>query len=52
MGKLHVFSVPAALIALLALGACEKPVGEDAEVPGGGGVPAADRRTGWYGFPI
>ena len=50
MGKLHVFSVPAALIALLALGACEKPVGEDAEVPGGGGGTSggSENRLLWF----
>lgn len=50
MGKLHVFSVPAALIALLALGACEKPVGEDAEVPGGGGGTSggSENRLVWF----
>ena len=50
MGKLHVFSVLAALIALLALGACEKPVGEDAEVPGGGGGTSggSENRLVWF----
>lgn len=50
MGKLHVFSVPAALIVLLALGACEKPVGEDAEVPGGGGGTSggSENRLVWF----
>ena len=47
MGKIKVFSVPAALIVLLALGACNNPVGEDPKVsvPAGGG---SESRLVWF----